>query len=373
MKRLISLAVLFVFVTPLAVADEHASAGGDDAKLPDASAEGEKKDESFWNKDRNWFAVPIPVSNPTFGTGLVLGGAYFYPQTEAQKKAQPASVTGAAGFYSDNDSSAFLVGHQTFLKDDKWRIGGVAGVVDLRLELRSSESGGASIDWIIEGEGFYAQTTRVIGKKWRAGILARYLDFDEQFSVNLQNVDFNLEANTISSGLGAVAEYDNRETPFNPYTGNRFEFGVLANSRSLGGDDSYESYDANYSSYHSVHPSVVLAWEVKACYRSDGTPLWDACYINLRGFSFTEYIGQASAATQAEARWRFHGKWGAVAFVGGGYYSNSFNDLRDREIIPSYGVGLRYMVLPSKRINLRLDYGRSNDNDAIYLSVMEAF
>ena len=28
-------------------------------------------------KDRNFFAVPIPMSSPTFGTGLILGGAYF--------------------------------------------------------------------------------------------------------------------------------------------------------------------------------------------------------------------------------------------------------------------------------------------------------
>jgi hypothetical protein len=56
-------------------------------------------------QERNWFVVPIPVSNPTTGTGLVLGGAYFHPQTEAEKKVQPPSVTGAGGYYSNNDSA----------------------------------------------------------------------------------------------------------------------------------------------------------------------------------------------------------------------------------------------------------------------------
>jgi hypothetical protein len=51
-------------------------------------------------QERNWFIVPIPVSNPTTDTGLVLGGAYFYPQTEAEKGTQPPSVTGAGGYYS---------------------------------------------------------------------------------------------------------------------------------------------------------------------------------------------------------------------------------------------------------------------------------
>lgn len=41
--------------------------------------------------------VPIPISNQTLGTGLVAGAAYFYAQTDAQKKLQPASVTAATG------------------------------------------------------------------------------------------------------------------------------------------------------------------------------------------------------------------------------------------------------------------------------------
>ncbi len=33
-------------------------------------------------RQRNWVIVPIPVINPLFGAGLVLGGAYFHRQTE---------------------------------------------------------------------------------------------------------------------------------------------------------------------------------------------------------------------------------------------------------------------------------------------------
>jgi hypothetical protein len=36
-------------------------------------------------------------------------------------------------------------------------------------------------------------------------------------------------------------------------------------------------------------------------------------------------------------------------------------------------VGLRFMLLKSKRINFRLDYGRSDEGDAVYFSVGEAF
>ena len=45
----------------------------------------------------DFVAVPIPISDPTLGSGLIAGAAYFYPQTEEQKAAQPASLTGIAG------------------------------------------------------------------------------------------------------------------------------------------------------------------------------------------------------------------------------------------------------------------------------------
>ena len=57
--------------------------------------------------------VPVPISNPTLDTGLVVGGAYFYPQSEQQKKVQPASMTAAAAMYTSNDSAMFGLGHQS--------------------------------------------------------------------------------------------------------------------------------------------------------------------------------------------------------------------------------------------------------------------
>jgi hypothetical protein len=62
-----------------------------------------------------------------------------------------------------------------------------------------------------------------------------------------------------------------------------------------------------------------------------------------------------------------------VGFAGGGKVNNAFSDTRENEAVPSYGIGLRYSVLPAKRINVRLDYARSKDSDAIELSVGEAF
>ena len=76
---------------------------------------------------------------------------------------------------------------------------------------------------------------------------------------------------------------------------------------------------------------------------------------------------------QAEARWHLSKRWGAVAFAGVGRVGSSYNGIRENDPIPSYGVGVRFSVLPAKRINIRVDYARSIDSDALILSVGEAF
>jgi len=66
-------------------------------------------------------------------------------------------------------------------------------------------------------------------------------------------------------------------------------------------------------------------------------------------------------------------RWGMVGFAGRGYAKELLNQGNAREWIPSYGVGIRFMVLKSKRINLRLDFARSTDSDAVHFAVGEAF
>ena len=77
---------------------------------------------------------------------------------------------------------------------------------------------------------------------------------------------------------------------------------------------------------------------------------------------------------QAEARWNFYKRFGAVAFAGAGWVDDSLGDIGEGDTIPSYGVGVRFMVLKSQRINVRVDYARSSEGrDAWYLGVVEAF
>jgi hypothetical protein len=324
----------------------------------------------------DFVVVPIPISNPTLGTGLVVGGAYFYAQTEEQAEDQPASLTGAAGMYTSNDSKAFVLVQQNYWREDRWRFTGVIGAADIRLSLLAPDetSDGSSVDWRVSGPLLFAQISRRIKGDWYGGIQTRVISANQSIESDTEGESSNLELGDVTAaGLGLAFEYDSRDLPMNSYSGRHFKADALFNYQSTGADNNYQSYSAYFRSYHSVTDSVVLALDVEGCQRAGTVPLWDACTVKLRGFAATDYLGMRSASTQVEARWKFSKRWGLVGFAGVGFIDDSFNGVGDDERIPSYGFGVRFMVLQSKRINMRVDFARSDDSDAVYLSVGEAF
>jgi hypothetical protein len=350
--------------------------------MPDATVEQAPditdSNEPVMLKKRQFVIVPIPISDPALGTGLVVGGAYYYKQTPEQAKAQPASVTAAAGAYMTTDSYAYGVTHQSYLGGDKWRVSGLAGYADLKLDLLSPDSNslGADIDWLIKGTFVEAQLFRRMVGNWYIGGQFRYFDNEQEFRGSVAGIDGNLtvQSKIKTLGAGLMFEFDTRDVPANPYDGRRFEVDSLFNDASNDVDSNYQTYQARFRSYSQVAKKLVLAWEIRGCYQDGSVPLWDSCKVHLRGFPVTEYMSRTSASAQAEGRWRPFKRIGFVGFLGGGLSNRNYTDLRDDDLIPSYGVGIRGLVLESQRINMRLDYARSdNDQYAFYLGVTEAF
>ena len=334
-----------------------------------------RQDESKLKLQKgNFVAVPVPISNPTLDTGLVAGAAYFYAQTEEQRNAQPASVTGGAAMYTANDSRAIGLVQQNYWRNDRWRFTGAIGGADLRLSLIApdEENSTQSVGWRINGAFFLARLSRRISGDWYGGVFTRVIDANQGLEFGDDSLDFET-GDVRAAGIGITFEYDSRDMPINTYSGRYLKIDALFNDEAVGSNDTYQSYDLGFKSYHEISDSAVLAWEALGCQRKGTVPLWDSCRINLRGFSATDYLGKASYSAQVELRWRMSRRWGLVAFAGAGEVADAFSGFRDRASIPSYGAGVRFSVLQAKRVNMRLDFAKSRDSDAIHFSVGEAF
>jgi hypothetical protein len=359
----------------IALADEASAQDDKKDTRPGVAPDIRDDDIRLKAQKGNFVVVPIPISNPTLNEGLVVGGAYFYPQSEEEKKLEPASMTAAAGMYTTNDSRAFALVQQNYWNRGNWRFTGAIGGADLRLSLLTADetNSGTSVDWRINGTFLFAKIARKVKGNWYGGLLTRVVDANQSIEIPTAESNFDTASGLRSVGLGAYAEYDSRDNPFNSTAGRYFKLDALFNDEAIGSFSTYQSYGAAFRSYHRLTDAVVLAWELQGCQRSSTTPLWDACTVKLRGFSATDYLGKVSASGQAEARWQLSKRWGIAGFAGAGYVDRSFNGIREGEPIPSYGVGLRFSVLPAKGINLRLDYARSTDSEAIHFLVGEAF
>lgn len=323
----------------------------------------------------NFVAVPVPFSNPTLDNGLIGVAGYFYPQSDAQKASQPPTVSGIGVMYTSNESWGVGLGHSAYWDEDRWRFVGVAGYADVTLPLLvlGGSSRSFEIDWLLRGSLAYSHLSRRIGSHWYAGLIAQYLDIEQEFSFEFVAPEFVLGNTTRSIAIGPSLSYDTRDVPANAYEGRYFKLSAVVNNEAFGSDLSYESYSIAFRSYHHVLPPLVLAWEAAGCMRSDDAPLWDACRIGLRGFASTDYMGKSSLRAQAELRWKLGKRWGVTAFGGAGQITESLVGSRDHDVIPSYGAGLQFTVQKEQRIVMRLDYGRSTDSDAWYLAVGQAF
>ncbi len=293
-KHLIALIIMLLcigFAISLASADGTVPEEQLDSTEPpvetDTELTGKKTRFKFLSKKpKNLLLVPIPTSNPTFGTGLILGGAYFYTQTEEQKNAQPASFTGAAAGYTHNDSWFAGVLQQNYWKEDTWRFTGLASYLDLKLELippESDEDVGKSVDWLVSGSLFQARISRRLWGNWYLGLSGRYFDISQAIGLDIEDEDFNVESDISVLGMGVHLDFDSRDLPSNAFQGRYLELKAITSHQSNSEADSYQSYHARFRSYHPMRDSLVLAWEINGCSRSGQIPLWDTCRLGLRG------------------------------------------------------------------------------------------
>jgi len=97
----------------------------------------------------------------------------------------------------------------------------------------------------------------------------------------------------------------------------------------------------------------------------------------MRGYYTGRYRDKNLLAAQAELRYRFTPKLGAVGFLGAGNVYH--NGLKLEDFKPTHGAGLRYFFDVDRGLSIRLDYGvgekRANEKrqEGFYVSLAEAF
>ncbi len=264
--------------------------------------------------------LPIPLSNPALGSGLVVAGVSFY-----QPEGSPRPwMTGAGVLWTDNGSRGGGVFQKAYLGGDKYRVTGFAGGANLNLNFYGIGADDAGRDFsipinqngrVVKIDGFRkVWENTYVGLRLRMATITTSLRFDGDVPDVFEGLALEQESDI--GGPGLLAQYDTRDSELWPATGSYANLQAQWDLDSFGSDYGYDKQELSYNRYMSVTDSAVLAVRGSVCRAGDGTPFFDLCLFgasnDLRGYESGQYRDRALAAVQAEYRWRFTPRWGAV-------------------------------------------------------------
>lgn len=203
----------------------------------------------------------------------------------------------------------------------------------------------------------------------------RYIRATEVSPTNQMTL-FNGQAQHVHSqtaGLSFV--YDSRDFTLNAYRGWFVQLDQSFTPRFLGNDYCFSTTDLTVSTYRQVWKGGVLAGELHGGFNY-GNPAW--CLMSevggnsrMRGYFEGRYRDKNIIEAQVELRQRIKKRHGAVVWVGAAEVFPRFDALRWKHILPNAGLGYRWEF--KQRINVRLDYGFSNNGPGFMFNINEAF
>jgi hypothetical protein len=329
------------------------------------------------------FIMPIPLVNPSIGTGL--GGVSMY-LFEAGENAPPSSLF-LGGFYTDSESWAGGLGTLTYFKDDKYRLAGFLGYFDVNVDFYGIGSGAGDRGIVVplnqSGPIFVPSFLFRIADNLYIGPRYRLINFETKIDKQgvLPGHPHELLPDRIkvnSSGLGIVLDYDTKDNKFYPHSGSFLDVNTNFANKAFGSDRDYQQLEVGYNLYKEIGEEQILAWRATGCFASGDTPFYELCMLGsvfdaMRGYIAGQYRDNISLTTQLEYRRKIYKKLGMVAFGGVGQVAPNLSELTSDDILGSAGLGIRFMPSKEARVNLSLDYARGNDSDTWYFRIGEAF
>jgi len=211
------------------------------------------------------------------------------------------------------------------------------------------------------------------------------LDFQKLYNVNIERGSSTLplpigSGGTQNFGIGAGLVYDDRHNALNVRQGNFAEAAVINYSPSLGSDYKFRSLSVDGRIFRTVRKNQVFAAQVFGQFLTGTVPFNQMALLGgegiMRGFYTGRYRDKKYIAAQAEYRFLplgFSKRIGATVFVSSGSVAPSIGAFSFKNIVPSGGVGLRYLAFPRKDIFLRFDVGFTKEGPAFYIYSGEAF
>jgi hypothetical protein len=339
-----------------------------------------KKEEK--PKKRDMLIVPVPISNPSSGSGLAVGGIVFYnPKHEPQNW-----VSGGGVMYTNRGTKGIGLFHNMTLGQDKFRLRAILAYTDGPLKYfgvgDAAGFAGTSVDMPNKNLSVQVQGQVRAFPHGYVGLRYKYSHYDAQDPKDPLPPGFILppadERKSAISMLGPFLSYDTRDNPTLPARGMFLSANWLIGARAFGDSFGHTKLQLSGNFYRPAGDKTTLGIRGVTCGVTGHAPFYDLCSfgagIDLRGYEAGRYRDRVNWGVQAEVRHQFNRKFGAVAFAGFGGIAPSFAKILDKgDVLPSIGTGVRYRPFKGNDVNLRLDVAIGLHGPGLYFGIGEAF
>lgn len=181
----------------------------------------------------------------------------------------------------------------------------------------------------------------------------------------------------VGSAIGLVSVWDTRDNVINAYKGNLAEFSSYFFTKALGSTFQFININGTFQKYWQIKPKHILAVQAKSKLSFGDIPFIDMATLGnddiLRGYPKNRFRDKNFAAAQVEYRFPLFWRFGMTTFAGLGDVFGQYSDLKFDRLKYSLGAGLRFVVNPAERLNIRLDYAQGREGGYFYIIVAESF
>ncbi|HMP87867.1 MAG TPA: BamA/TamA family outer membrane protein, partial [Lacibacter sp.] len=179
------------------------------------------------------------------------------------------------------------------------------------------------------------------------------------------------------TGFGIVGIRDNRDNIINAYKGSLLELSSYFFVPAMGSNFRYTNLNAQYQKYWQLRHKHILALQTRMRLTYGDVPFLALSTLGgddlLRGYARNRFRDNHFAGTQIEYRFPLFWRLGMVGFAGVGDVFGSSSQVRLNTLKYSVGSGLRLVVDPAERLNIRFDYGYGREGGQWYFMVAESF
>jgi len=330
----------------------------------------------------SFVGVPVPVSSPALGSGVVLMGGYIFSFTR-KDTISPPSVLGAAGLITDNGSRGLAAGTELYFNKDRYHVitGYARALLNYDFYGTGTSAGNAGRKFGLKQnvDAFLGEVTRRLF--WHIFIGPRLLHgtttlAPQHFGERLPqlpplNVNFDLRS------LGLNVERNTTTNRFYPVGGTSGKFTADFFDQGLGSTFTFQTYRATFNVYQTLAKNQVLAYNAYICATGGAAPFFGKCIFGtnneLRGYTAARYIDRDMFAGQIEYRVSLPWRLGAAAFAGLGQVAPSFTAFTFDNLLPSIGGGPRFQLSTKYHVNLHADFAQGKNGHTFSMGLGEAF